>query len=217
LDIIENFNLKKPSFRPSKWPRKLKLLKIVNCQNCHKTVLSQLEKVGGHRYPYGSNTPQIISFTLRYANLFYGHCFYCTNFEHKVAYFRDYKRNVQARSAYVATCNIECYKFHNYGHIASDCRSMIDTSIKENIDIRYKKVWIRKQEEQVNKDQVPEIARLAIKQDEANYTEKKKDVRLIHMDISGHPPFPTSSKQFSNIFGNLQFLAVLTYGAIMRA
>jgi hypothetical protein len=24
LDIIENFNLKKPSFRPSKWPRKLK-------------------------------------------------------------------------------------------------------------------------------------------------------------------------------------------------
>jgi hypothetical protein len=61
------------------------------------------------------------------------------------------------------TCNIECYKCHNYGHIASDCRSMIDTSMKENTDIIYKKVWIRKQEEQVNKDQVPEIARLAIK------------------------------------------------------
>jgi hypothetical protein len=45
---------KKPSFRPSKWPRKLKLLKIVNCQNCQKTILSQLEKVGGHRYPPGS-------------------------------------------------------------------------------------------------------------------------------------------------------------------
>jgi hypothetical protein len=40
---------------------------------------------------------------------------------------------------------------------------MIDTSMKKNIDIRYKKVWIRKQEEQVNKDQVPEIARLKIK------------------------------------------------------
>jgi hypothetical protein len=56
--IIENLNLKKPSFRPSKWPRKLKpvktLLKIVNCQNCQKTVLSQSEKVGGHRYPPGS-------------------------------------------------------------------------------------------------------------------------------------------------------------------
>ena len=83
-----------------------------------------------------------------YANLFYCHCFYCTKFGHKVADCRDYKRNVQARSAYVAARNIECYKFHNYGNIASDYRSMIDTSMKENTDIRYKKVWIRKQEEQ---------------------------------------------------------------------
>jgi uncharacterized protein YdhG (YjbR/CyaY superfamily) len=79
----------------------------------------------------------------------------------------------------VATRNIECYKFHNYGHIASDCRSMIDTSMKENTDIRYKKVWIRKHEEQVNKDQVPKIVRLAIKRDEEFSTEKKKDVRYI--------------------------------------
>ena len=85
----------------------------------------------------------------------YGHCFYCTNFGHKVADCRDYKRNVQERSAYVAADNIECYKCHNYGHIASDCRSMIDTSTKENIDIIYKKVWKRKIEEQVNKEQVP--------------------------------------------------------------
>jgi hypothetical protein len=54
LNIIEDLYPEKPSFRPSKWPRKLKLLKIVNCQNCQKTVLSQLEKVGGHRYPSGS-------------------------------------------------------------------------------------------------------------------------------------------------------------------
>jgi hypothetical protein len=50
LAIIEEPDLKKPSFRPSKWPRKLKLLKTVNCQNCQKTILSQLEEVGGHRY-----------------------------------------------------------------------------------------------------------------------------------------------------------------------
>jgi hypothetical protein len=129
------------------------------------------------RKKFRRTTPQRRSFTPRYANFFYGHCFYCTNFGHKVADCRDYKRNVQARSAYVAPRNIECYKCHNYGHIASDCRSMIDTSMKENIDIRYKKVWIRKHEEQVNKDQVPEIARLAIKRDEENSTEKKKDVR----------------------------------------
>jgi hypothetical protein len=112
-----------------------------------------------------------------HANLFYGHCFYCTNFGHKVADCRDYKRNVQARNAYVAPCNIEYYKCHNYGNITSYCISMIDTSMKENTDIRYKKVWIRNHEEQVNKDQVPEITRLTIKRDEENFTEKKKDVR----------------------------------------
>jgi hypothetical protein len=57
LYIIEEIDPEKPSFRPSKWPRKLKLLKIVNCQNCQKIVLSQLEKVGGHRYPYRSILP----------------------------------------------------------------------------------------------------------------------------------------------------------------
>jgi hypothetical protein len=120
-------------------------------------------------------TPQRSSFTPRYENLFYGHCFYCTNFGHKVADCRDYKRNVQTDPTYVVARNIECYKFHNYGHIAIDCRSMIDTSMKENTDIKYKKVWIRKQEEQVNKNQVPEIARLTIKRDEENSIEKRKD------------------------------------------
>jgi hypothetical protein len=43
--IIENLYPEKPSFRPSKWPHKLKLLKIVNCQNFQKIVLSGLEKV----------------------------------------------------------------------------------------------------------------------------------------------------------------------------
>jgi hypothetical protein len=51
---------------------------------------------------------------------------------------------------------------------------MIDTSMKENTDIKYKKVWVRKHEEQVNKDQVLEIARLAIKRDEENSTKNKK-------------------------------------------
>ena len=44
-NIIEEIYPEKPSFRPSKWPSKLKLLKIVNCQNCQKTIF---EKVGGH-------------------------------------------------------------------------------------------------------------------------------------------------------------------------
>jgi hypothetical protein len=44
-----------------------------------------------------------------------------------------------------------------------------------------------------------------------------KDGGLIQMDIGGHPPFPTGSKQLSDIFGNLLFLAVFTSGAILRA
>jgi hypothetical protein len=104
------------------------------------------------RKKFKRTTPQRRSFTPRYANFFYGHCFYCTNFGHKVVDCRDYKINVQARSVFVATRNMDCYKYHNYGHIASDCRIMNNTSMKENIDIRYKKVWIRKWEEQVNKD-----------------------------------------------------------------
>jgi hypothetical protein len=96
------------------------------------------------RKKFISTTPQRISFTPRYEKLFYVHFFYYTNFGLKVADCRDYKRNVQSRSAYVAPRNIECYKFHNYGHIANDCRSMIDTSMKEKIDIIYKELWIRK-------------------------------------------------------------------------
>ena len=40
-------------------------------------------------------TPQRRSFTPKYANFFYGHCFYCTNFGHKIADCGDYKRNIQ--------------------------------------------------------------------------------------------------------------------------
>jgi hypothetical protein len=47
-------------------------------------------------------TTQQRSFTPKYANFFYGHYFYCTNFGNKVAVCRDYK-NFQARNAYVVS------------------------------------------------------------------------------------------------------------------
>jgi hypothetical protein len=34
---------------------------------------------------------------------------------------------------------------------------------------------------------------------------------LIQVDIGGHPPFPTSLKQFSRDFGNLLFLVVFNF------
>jgi hypothetical protein len=39
----------------------------------------------------------------------------------------------------------------------------------------------------------------------------------MQVDIGGHPPFPTGSKQFSDNFGNLLFLAVFNFWAILRA
>jgi hypothetical protein len=112
----------------------------------------------------------------RYQRFFYGHCFNCANFGHKVVNCRAYAKN---RSNYAGYLNnsyprksyeaynrnqnsfgslsneVECYKCHNYGHIARDCRSMMDTSMRENIDIRYKKIWKRKQE-QVKEEQMNE-------------------------------------------------------------
>jgi hypothetical protein len=38
-----------------------------------------------------------------------------------------------------------------------------------------------------------------------------KEGGLIQVDIGGHPPFPTCSKQFSGNFGNLLFLAVFNF------
>jgi hypothetical protein len=49
-DIFGNLDIENPSFRPSKWLRNLNPAKIINCQNCQNVVLSQLEKLGGHRY-----------------------------------------------------------------------------------------------------------------------------------------------------------------------
>jgi hypothetical protein len=45
---------KKIHLGPQNGPGSENLLKIVNCQNGQKTVLSHLEKVGGPRYPLGS-------------------------------------------------------------------------------------------------------------------------------------------------------------------
>jgi hypothetical protein len=49
------------------------------------------------------------------------------------------------------------------------------------------------------------------------YRKRYGPIFLIQMDIGVHPPFPIGSKQFSDNFGNLLFLVVLTFGAILRA
>jgi hypothetical protein len=116
------------------------------------------------------------SSTPMYQKQNYGHFFNCANFGNKVVNCRAYEKNrrnylrymnngypIKYYEAYNINENnfgslsneVECYKFHKYGHINHDCRSMMDTSIKENIDIRYKNIWKRKQE-QVKEEQMNE-------------------------------------------------------------
>jgi hypothetical protein len=56
-NIIENLDLEKPSFRPSKWPRKLKPAKNSKLPKLPENCFEPVEKVGGHRYPPGSILP----------------------------------------------------------------------------------------------------------------------------------------------------------------
>jgi hypothetical protein len=55
------------------------------------------------RHGFKRNTSQRRSFTPKYENLFYFHCFICTNFVHKVANCRAYGRNSPTRNAYVTS------------------------------------------------------------------------------------------------------------------
>jgi hypothetical protein len=75
-----------------------------------------------------------------YQSLFSGYFFTCNKFGHKAIDNRAYGINVQARDVCVAPYNIECYKCHNYGHIARDYRIMMKPSMKENTDIRYNNI-----------------------------------------------------------------------------
>ena len=98
---------------------------------------------------------------------------------------RVYERNVQARNVYVAHYNIECYKCHNYWHIAHDCRSIMKSTMKENTDIMCKKVWRRKQkqEEQVNEElQEIILTGFAKVEDHDESTGKDEDVRTHNDD-----------------------------------
>ena len=53
LDIIKNLNIEKPSFRPSKWPRKFKTAKNSKLPKLPESHFEPFGKCGwlGHRYP----------------------------------------------------------------------------------------------------------------------------------------------------------------------
>jgi chromosome segregation ATPase len=63
----------------------------------HDEGINRREDHDQPRHEFRRTAPQRRSFTPRYESLFYGHCFICTNFGHKVVDCRAYGRNVQTR------------------------------------------------------------------------------------------------------------------------
>jgi hypothetical protein len=76
LNIIEKLDPEKPSFRPSKWPQKLKLLKIVNCQNCPENCFEPVGKGGWPPISTWINPPSLGSNGL-----------HCVEFPHQMRKF----------------------------------------------------------------------------------------------------------------------------------
>ena len=95
----------------------------------------------------------------RYGHFFYGYCFTCGKFEHKVVNCfqrRNFEtRNNPTRLGWPQYNNkfgplrseIECYKCNNFGHIAIDCIMKIPTVRNEersnNQKGEHHKVWIK--------------------------------------------------------------------------
>jgi hypothetical protein len=72
LSIIENLNPKKPSFRPSKWPRKLKTAKNSKFPKLPETCFEPVGKGGlatdivrQHRYSNRGRTPSVTTHITR--------------------------------------------------------------------------------------------------------------------------------------------------------
>jgi hypothetical protein len=116
------YNRDTSSKRPSTFKQKI----ICN----HDEGINRREDHDQPRKEFRRTTPQRTTFTPRYENFFYGHCFICTNFGHKAVDCRAYGRNVHTRNTYVDPHNIECHKCHNYGPIAQNCRIMINPTMK---------------------------------------------------------------------------------------
>jgi hypothetical protein len=95
---------------------------------------------------FKSSASQIISFVPEYQRFFYVHIFNCDNFGHKAVNCRAYAKNKSNYGRYLNNSyprrsyeaynrnqnsfgslrkEVECYKFHNYGHIAKNCRLTI--------------------------------------------------------------------------------------------
>jgi hypothetical protein len=153
----------KEDYRDTPPPRRFKF------QNQQQIDMPQ-EEEGFIRAP-----PFIISSTTRYQTIFFGLCYACNNFGHKVVncrannknnnYFeshtqRGYSRRpseTQRRSYNrfeSLSTEVECYKCNNFGHMAKNCRMIVPPKEPQQSHKQepQKTTWIRKQDQYSNEE-----------------------------------------------------------------
>jgi hypothetical protein len=113
-----------------------------------------------------------------YQTIFFGLCYACNNFRHKVVNHRANNRNINnfeihtkkgyprnpsetPRRSYnrfeSLSTEVECYKCNNFGHMAKDCRMTIPRREPQQNNKNYrqepqKRTWIRKQNQYSNEE-----------------------------------------------------------------
>jgi hypothetical protein len=111
-----------------------------------------------------------ISSTPRYQTIFFGLCYACNNFGHKVANCRANRRNINnfeihtqngyprrpietQRRSYnrfeSLSTEVECYKCNNFGHMTKNCRMIVPPrephqNYNSHRQEPHKRTWIRK-------------------------------------------------------------------------
>jgi hypothetical protein len=117
--------------------------------------------------------PLLKSSTSRYQTIFFGLCYACNNFRHKVVNYRDNNMNSNNFESYTQrdysrrpsdtqrrsynrfeslSTEVECYKCNNFGHMANDCRMTVPPKEPQQNNNSHrqepeKTTWIIKQDQ----------------------------------------------------------------------
>jgi hypothetical protein len=118
------------------------------------------------------------SSTPRYQTIFFGLCYACNNFGHKVVNCRANNRNINNFESHTQkgyprrpsetqrrsynrfeslSTEVECYKCNNFGHMAKDCRMTVPPREPQQNNNSHrqepqKRTWIRKQNQYSNEE-----------------------------------------------------------------
>jgi hypothetical protein len=154
--------LKRNNNQPNKSENEKKKHSKLDCPNhANKYETRMQQMLESYQFGKQSPTPSSKLFIPRHPNFFYGYCFYCGNFGHKVVSCRTfrYNRNVgmilnKPKIAMVQNYfnnsfspllnELEFHICNNFGHKASECRSNMLSIFKKDKQENFTKIWRKK-------------------------------------------------------------------------